>query len=288
MSARGPIRPAPSPRTRSTAERAFYAALDSVPSPLAPLLTKHTGVMWAMVPSFAGTVIATTGEDNTVRLWDYATRRGIRFFKAPGPVSAMAISPDAALIATGGRDGSVALWTPTSPWRIAQLDAHTGAVLAAAFSPDGSLLATAGKDKTIRLWDPVNHEQTGQLEGYHMAFSHDGTQFATATRDGTIRFWDLATHQQTGQLARQAKEVRRLAFSPGGGRLATIDRSHVRLWDLSTHGHDHQIVSGPSYPAAYSPPCGAAFSPDGTLLVTGRTDGTVCRHALKRTTNAEN
>jgi WD40 repeat protein len=60
-----------------------------------------------------GSLLATAGQDSTVRLWDTAT---------------------------GQPHGQ-------------PLTGHTGAVNAVAFSPDGSLLASAGADATVRLWD---------------------------------------------------------------------------------------------------------------------------------------
>ena len=62
-----------------------------------------------------GTLLASAGDDGTVRLWDPASGE---------PVGE-------------------------------PLTGHDGAVSAVAFNPDGDLLASAGDDGTVRLWDDV-------------------------------------------------------------------------------------------------------------------------------------
>ena len=63
-----------------------------------------------------GDLLASAGDDGTVRLWD--------------PASGDPIGEP--------------------------LTGHTDAVCAVAFSPDGTLLASAGDDGTVRLWDPAS------------------------------------------------------------------------------------------------------------------------------------
>ena len=110
-----------------------------------------------------GTRLATTGNDETVRVWDLATgappahpdrphRRG-----AGGGVVA------------GRRPG----WPPpattrrcgcgTRPPGTARrtLTGHTGGVRAVAWSPDGTRLATASSDETVRVWDPATGAPPG-------------------------------------------------------------------------------------------------------------------------------
>src|SRR6266550_3617217 len=75
---------------------------------------KHGGVVVAVAYAPDGKTVASAGDDNTIRLWDVATRKEIRSF-------------------TGHQDG----------FSFASL----------AFAPDGKTLASGSKDKTIRLWD---------------------------------------------------------------------------------------------------------------------------------------
>jgi WD40 repeat protein len=82
-------------------------------------LTGHTSPVYGIAFSPDGTLLATVGADNTVRLWDVARRR-----PAGEP-----------------------------------LHGHTDLIHSVAFSRDGRILATGSRDRTVRLWDgrPPTH-----------------------------------------------------------------------------------------------------------------------------------
>ena len=92
----------------------------------------------------------TAGRNDTNRLKE--------FERQPGPVTAVAFSPDGAAAALGSI-GEVRVYDANEAKKLLTLSGHTGPVYAIAYKPDGSQIATGGWDGMVRLFDA----KTGNL-----------------------------------------------------------------------------------------------------------------------------
>ena len=78
------------------------------------------------------------------------------FERQPGPVHAVAFSPDGSLLAAGGVGGSIRIYQTSDGHRQHELGGHDGAIFALTFSPDGTALFSGGFDGLVRVFDPAS------------------------------------------------------------------------------------------------------------------------------------
>ena len=105
-------------------------------------------------------MLASGGNDDTVRIWDPATgEQTTKLHGYQGWVNAVcAVTVDGRpMLASGGNDGTVRIWDPATGERITERHGRRGPVKAVcAVTVDGRpMLASGGDDRTVRIWDPA-------------------------------------------------------------------------------------------------------------------------------------
>ena len=222
-----------------------------------------------------GSRIVTASYDKTARVWDAATGKEIVVLRGhDGPVNSAAFSPDGKRIVTASDDKTARVWDAATGKKIVVLRGHDGAVFSAAFSPDGSRIVTASRDQTARVWDAATGKQIVVLKG------HDGTCEVRRVQPRRVAHRHGVSGQDRPRLGRRDRQgrspsseamttrcVRRVQPRRVAHRHGSGDKT-ARVWDAATgkeiavlSGHDGTVDS-------------AAFSPDGSRIVTASEDKT--------------
>ena len=74
-----------------------------------------------------------------------------------------------------------------------------------------------------------------------MARSPNGCKVASGSEDDTVRVWDAGTGECVQALEGRSDDVRSVAWSPGGSKVASAgswDKTAVRVWDAGTGEND--------------------------------------------------
>jgi WD40 repeat protein len=217
-------------------------------------------------------------------------------------ITSVAFSPDGRTFATAAWDGSAQRWDAATGEKIGVALKHENVVRSVCFSPDARRILTSSADNTARIWDAETGSRLGEpilLEDALVSAAFDGrgtailtaagrrAQLWNATRgslplNGTevfgqhiVRSWDGRTVElwsapEGSALAVALRETggADLSFSRDRKYVISIAGETPRIWDASTGenlceltGHTDRIDS-------------AAFSPDGSRIVTASLDNT--------------
>ncbi|TJZ44593.1 hypothetical protein FCH28_30160 [Streptomyces piniterrae] len=172
------------------------------PRPLSRIAEGGPNITMASFRPDGRTLVTSSGESGSLRLWDISDPRSPREVPSPfrsDPLTNGVFSPDNRSLAAVHRTDKTVWLIDVSdigrPAKVTQLPASGSWLYTLAFSADGRRLTAGAADGKALLWDVRGPAAPAVLTGHSnpvpaAAFSPDGHTLATGGNDFTIRLWD--------------------------------------------------------------------------------------------------
>jgi WD40 repeat protein/tRNA A-37 threonylcarbamoyl transferase component Bud32 len=228
------------------------------------VVASQPGIIYGLAYNAEGTALAVTTADGRNIPQVSTTPEGMRLLFGNGRDTWMYLARSLMCFRVGSGyqydtlpacdDESLQQWAARSIAAVALGIRPTGPVGPAAVElgirPTGPV-GPAAVELGIRLTDSVQP----------LPLSPDGRRLAVSTRDGGMRIVDKSTGKTEVVLNGEVGRIHRMAFSPDGGRLVTIDaKANLGLWNAGSGrllGRYERTDSGPT---------SFRFSPEGSRL----------------------
>lgn len=240
---------------------------------LVHILTGHAAFLTDATEHPNGKFYATSGRDQTVRIWDAQTGKELNRIVHPEGVTSVRSDPTGQFLISACLDGSIHIidWETRSILR--SWAAHSGAINEIEITADGRFVGSVGNDQAVRVWSIESQSLVYEMLDHEdavitLAFSHSGDILATAGDDRTVNLWSMADGKLVRSLRGHLRHVADLDFSPDDKRIASCSWDWlVKIWDVES-GEEALWLRATS-----TANC-VAFHPDSTRLLVVR-DGTI-------------
>jgi serine/threonine protein kinase len=257
-------RPTPPPPMPATLTELVWKAGKNSPS------ISHKGRVNAVAFNPGGSLLASGGEDGTIRLWNVADGSLLRTL--PGhnkSINSLSFGGGGRILASAGSDGEIKLWSIPGGEPVKTISSSRS-VNCVRVSPAGSLLAFSGLGM-VRLAKFPGGELLKPLKApllvsvTSLAFNPRGKTLAAGGLNSMLQIFDLESGESLKTIyGPVAFSINSLEFSPGGGIIAAACSDKiVRLWNAET-GKSAGVLTGHKKAVR-----AVAFSRNGNLASAG-------------------
>lgn len=237
-----------------------------MPLNLVQSLDGHTDRVWTLAWNPAGTILASSGGDKSIRLWAKTASESwncasILTETHSKSIRRLSWSPCGQYLASASFDATVCIWKQDQQdksWvTVVNLEGHENEVKSVAWSHDGRYLASCGRDRTVWIWERATADQDEVAEDdsvenwdcsdvkndhskdvKHIVWHPCHNILVSCSYDDTVKFFSKEGEDWKcfDTLTSHSSTVWSADFSASGEYLSTCsDDKTVRIWKNHSH-----------------------------------------------------
>ena len=242
-------------------------------------LEGHNGEIVCIDLSSDGSVLASTGTDGTVRVWDLARNSCIHIEDINAKSEAVDINQDGTLLAAGNKEGHLFVWRLPSLEEVISTSIGQSEILTVRFSDQTPFVACLMRDGRV-MYHRLDGSET------FTRWKNPTGYFAVAyalSREGAYLAWGgmgvLSVRKNRGDGPEVEYNFRKDLYSPSRLQFCPVDESRLLGVGFSSNDiHLWDVVKGKQvrrYVGHTKPPFSISFSPDGKIIASVGRDGTL-------------
>jgi WD40 repeat protein len=218
-----------------------------------------------------GKIIASSGDNNLIYLWNASTGEKIHTLRGHNAsVRSIAFNPKDNFLLSSSHDSTLRIWDVKTEKCIAKVKVK-GYLKSASYNKKGTQIISCC-DSMIQIWDANKLNcikiVKGKFGSYHSADFNPNSNLIVTTGDSNIaQVIDANSGKIILQLTGHSSWVSGAEFSPDGNKIVTTSLDHsTRIWDVSTNTCE-SIIShedGRFFPLPI-----ACYSRDGNYIAIG-------------------
>lgn len=161
-----------------------------------------TAEVWGLAVHPLCSKFCTSGDDETVRLWDAKALQQVGIVALGAKIRALAYNNDGSHLAAAAFDGRIIILSGNDlQKKLYEVSVAKSWIQSLSYSPDGHTLAVGSHDNQIYLLNTKTYNCRATCKGHHcyitaLDFSVSGDRLQTTSGDYELLFWDATNGHQ--------------------------------------------------------------------------------------------